>query len=178
MKRYISLLIGLVLATVASIGGLVLWRTDDGRSSVGMAKRPDGSVVMVTAWCAGPRIDHPFIATWDDGERGQTILESSGTTDATTTIFTVGGLNSGYTDAVQEPLPQDQLLIAYNRGKPDSVLPRQGYPSAATLFRVDGLPVSRAKLPEQVVVGNNRVVPLSELVDQRCSPHGHDLAAR
>ena len=178
MQRSLSLVIGLVLVLCASIAGSVLWRTDEGRSTVGVARRTDGSVTVVTAWCAGERLDEPRIDTWVDGRSGKRLVAASGSSTQDVTAYVVGRPNTGMEETVSEPLPESDPLVAYNAGQPDSWWPRQGYPSSAAVFRVNQLPVSDTDVPREVMVGDGEVIPSAELFTERCSPQGEQLAAR
>lgn len=177
MQRAVSLVIGLVLVLGASIAGSVLWRTDEGRSIVGVARRTDGSVTLVTAWCAGQRLDEPRIDTWVDGRAEKRLVAASGSSTQDITTYVVGRPHSDMDETVNEPLPNSTPLVAYNAGQPDSWWPRQGYPSSATVFRVDQLPVSDTDVPREVMVGDGEVISSAELLAQRCSPRGEQLAA-
>lgn len=178
MNRYVAILVGLVLALIASVSGLVLWRTDDGRSAVGVYQRTDGSIHVVTAWCAGERIEKPTVARWQDGATGEILSQAEGLTDGSATIFTIGSQNPDLTIQVSEALPADEWLIAYNAAAPQSWFPRQGYPSAATIFRTPDLPVSDAPFPEQVAVGNGQTISGQALVATRCNPQFHHVSTR
>ena len=177
MRLALSLVIGLALVLGASAAGVVLWRTDEGRSSVGVARRTDGSVTLVTAWCAGERLDEPRIDAWVDGRSGHRLMAASGSSTQDVTAYVVGRPNAGMEETVNEPLPESDPLVAYNAGQPDSWWPRQGYPSSATVFRVNQLPVSDTDIPREVMVGDGEIIPSSELFTQRCTPHGEQLAA-
>ena len=169
MNRAVAIVLGVTLTIGASVAGTVLWRTDEGRSTVGVARRTDGSVTVVTAWCAGPRVDEPRIDTWVESGTGPNLMTASGSTTDSITMHIVGRPESGMAESVNKPLPEDRLLVAYNAGRPDTWWPRDGYPSSATVFRVNELPVSDTPMPRDLVVGDGETVSATEFVENRCS---------
>lgn len=163
-----------VLALLASTGCTL--NAPEARSAVGAARRGDGTVALVTSWCAGERTENPQISTYvpstGSSDSSQVLFEARGRTSDPITVVEVGRETPGYTLTVNQPLPNDTSLIAFNYGSQRQLFRDVSYPSSAAVFALHELPVSDAAIPELVLTGARKVISTTELSNTKCQPAG------
>lgn len=146
-----ALVIAVLLALAVARSG-----PEYGRSMVGIAKRSDGRVVVVTAWCIANRAESLHIRDYTEGQLGRDLLVRQARSSEALTVM-----------EIDEPLPRTPLVV-YNTGSRRDWLIRREFPSAATVFLTGELPVSDQPLPDRVMVGATHIVPRAELVAAKC----------
>lgn len=149
-------------------GSLASQRAEaSGRSAVGVAKRTDGSIVMVTVWCLGQRHENLHISRFDQ-DPTELIYVAAGISSEPITVHTIGHVDDGINPMRNQGLPSRGLLVAYNTGERSVLLGSAAYPSTAAVFAIDRLPVSDDPLPTDLMAGNQQVVRLHQLIDAKC----------
>lgn len=170
--RLAAWLIGAILVGLSAAAGvLFINNTNDvGRSTVGMARRSDGSVVMVTAWCAGQRMENPRVEYYTgselphaDARLYEAVLESN-------TPLTVHAIGRGQPQEIRvnKPIRGGVQLIAFNSGRRSDLLRATEYPSSASLFVLNELPVSDEAVPPRVLTGNHRLIDVNVMAADKC----------
>ncbi|OYO21616.1 hypothetical protein CGZ93_09940 [Enemella dayhoffiae] len=161
----------LLVAGCAAPGSAATRRVADdgqGRSVVGVAKRSDGRIVLVTAWCLGERREQPRIASYD-GRAGQELYAAHGQSSDPVTVHEVGRPASGFELIRNQPLPVRGLLIAHNAGERGGWLAEQAYPSAVAVFGVADLPTSDAPMPPRLITGDRQRTTSEQLISAKCT---------
>ncbi|GAB3698279.1 hypothetical protein [Mariniluteicoccus flavus] len=161
------LLLGLAVTLALLIPAMLQAGPEYGRSVVGVARRTDGTVVVVTAWCIGNRHEDLRISGYAEAQLGEELYRTTGPSSDPLTMVTIGQPARDFEVKTNRPLPTGPL-VAYNAGARRDWLIRRTYPSSATAFLVGDLPVSDAVIPEKVMVGQLKVVPLHEMVAAKC----------
>lgn len=174
-SRRLLVALGVAVLSVvpATIGcsALATASDDSGRSAVGMARRADGSVVVVTAWCIGQRDENLKVASFDGNEATETIYSAVGSSREPVTVHTIGHIDT-LTPTRNQGLPTSELLVAYNSGERRDWLQHKAYPSTAAVFEVDQLPMTTDELPTTVIAADRQEMSLQELIGLKCvTPH-------
>lgn len=174
-SRVRGLVAGVLAAALLLATGCTL-NQPEARSAVGVARRTDGTVVLVTVWCAGERTENPQISTYvptsQDSEQSRVLFEARGRSADPITVMEVGLEAPGYTLTVNEPLPESESLIAFNYGSQQQLFREVSYPSSAAVFALHELPISDAAIPDPVLTGPRKVISSSELSNTKCQPQG------
>lgn len=156
---------------MAALPGLLVGcaeRSDDaGRSAVGVARRADGSVVVVTAWCLGKREEKIQISRFEGGDARELLYVARGSTSEPVTIHTVGHIDT-LTPFRNRGLPTTGVLVAYNAGKRQTLFRQQAYPSTVAVFELDRLPLAESRLPRTVLAGDQREISIKALIGGKC----------
>ncbi|MDO5498884.1 MAG: hypothetical protein Q4F67_04280 [Propionibacteriaceae bacterium] len=165
----VALGVAVVSVVPATIGcsALATASEDSGRSAVGIARRADGSVVAVTAWCIGQRAENLQVASFDGQEATETIYAATGSSSEPVTVHTIGHID-GLTPTQNHGLPTSELLVAFNSGERRDWLQHKAYPSTAAVFEIDELPVTNEDLPTRVVAQDRQEMSLQELIGLKC----------
>lgn len=140
-----------------------------GRSVVGLARRSDGSLVMVTAWCLGRRTEEPRIALWD-GRIGTELYAASGPSSDPVTVHEVGRPTPGFTVHTNGALPAQGTLVAHNAGEREELFSKHAYPSSVAVFTLADLPTSDDPVPDQLITGERQRTTASRLIAGKCGP--------
>ncbi|OYO18187.1 hypothetical protein BI335_08105 [Enemella evansiae] len=162
--------VALLLTGCAGQPGQVSRSASDagGRSVVGMARRSDGSLVMVTAWCLGERTEEPRIATWD-GRVGEELYAASGPSSDPVTVHEVGRPAPGFTLRSNRPLPTGRTLVAHNAGERQELFRQRAYPSTVAVFDLGDLPTSDDPVPERLITGERQRTTAELLIAGKCA---------
>lgn len=157
-----------LLVSAATCGLANAAQADDwGRSAVGVAKRSDGAVAVVTVWCMGRRQENLQIAGFN-GEIGDSVYAAAGQSDTPATVHTIGRGDGHLVPLRSKAIPTSERLIAYNAGERRDLLGAHVYPSSVAVFTADRLPVSDAPLPTELLAGDHQRTSLDELVAHKC----------
>ncbi|GAB3623488.1 hypothetical protein GCM10027418_15710 [Mariniluteicoccus endophyticus] len=165
------LVLGVIVALLVTLPSVIDAGPAYGRSVVGVARRTDGAVVVVTAWCIGNREEDVRITSYKEAEVGEELYRTRGPSSDPLTVVTAGKPDRGFEVLVNRPMP-DHPMIAYNAGARRDWLIKRTYPSAATVFVLGELPLTDAPVPEQVMVGHLKVVPVQQLIAAKCVDPG------
>lgn len=160
--------IALLLAGCASQPGQTGRSATGAGGVVGMAKRSNGSLVMVTAWCLGERTEQPRIATWD-GRIGDELYAASGPSSDPVTVHEIGRPAPGFTLRTNRPLPSQTNLVAHNAGERRELFSERAYPSTVAVFRIADLPTSEAPVPTELITGERQRATPEQLIAGKCA---------
>lgn len=160
-------MLGVLAALIVLVPSIVQAGPSYGRSVVGVARRTDGAVTVVTAWCIGSRDEDLRIASYLEAEHGDVLYRTTGPSGEPLTVATVGRPVKGFEVVVNKPFPGGPM-VAYNAGARRDWLFRRTYPSSATVFVMEDLPVSDAAVPDRVMVGQLKVITVQEMIAAKC----------
>lgn len=169
VRRFAAL--GLLAAVIVLIPSVMQAGPTYGRSVVGVARRTDGAVTVVTAWCIGSRSEDLRIASYLEAQHGDVLYRTTGPSSDPLTVATVGRPVTDFDIRINKPFPGGPM-VAYNAGARRDWLVRRTYPSTATVFVMEDLPVSDAAVPEKVMVGHLKVVTVQEMIAAKCVDPG------
>lgn len=176
VRRPRSALTAAVVTVALLAGSGCTLNAPEARSAVGVARRTDGTVALVTSWCAGERTENPQISTYvpstGSSDSSRVLFEAQGRTSDPITVMEVGREAPGYTLTVNEPLPTDISLIAFNYGSQKQLFREVSYPSSAAVFALHELPISDEAIPELVLTGARKVISTNELSNTKCQTPG------
>lgn len=171
-RRARSAAVAAVVTAALLVGTGCTLNGSEARSAVGVARRTDGTVALVTSWCAGERTENPQISTYvpssGAADSSRVLFEAQGRSSDPITVMEVGREAPGYTLTVNEPLPTDTSLIAFNYGSQRQFFREVSYPSSAAVFALHELPISDEAIPELVLTGPRKVISTTELSNTKC----------